>query len=157
MSCAVEFKRGLSCLRRDAGRRSCQSRDPGGRVLFDARPVRKPAQLSGGQRQRVALARALINQPRILLLDEPLGALDQKLREQMQVELRALQKQLGITFVFVTHDQAEALSMSDRVAVFNNGRIEQVGTPHDIYYAPSTTFVAKPSSVQPTSSPGSPR
>lgn len=103
---------------------------------------RKPAQLSGGQRQRVALARALINRPRILLLDEPLGALDQKLREQMQVELRALQKQLGITFVFVTHDQAEALSMSDRVAVFNNGRIEQVGTPHDIYYAPSTTFVA---------------
>lgn len=103
---------------------------------------RKPAQLSGGQRQRVALARALINKPRILLLDEPLGALDQKLREQMQVELRALQKQLGITFVFVTHDQAEALSMSDRVAVFNHGRIEQVATPHEIYYSPRTPFVA---------------
>lgn len=103
---------------------------------------RKPAQLSGGQRQRVALGRALINKPRILLLDEPLGALDQKLREQMQVELRALQKQLGITFVFVTHDQAEAMSMSDRVAVFNQGRIEQLATPHEIYYSPKTSFVA---------------
>lgn len=103
---------------------------------------RKPGQLSGGQRQRVALARALINRPRILLLDEPLGALDQKLREQMQVELRALQRQLGITFVFVTHDQAEALSMSDRVAVFNRGRIEQLDTPHQLYYNPRTSFVA---------------
>ena len=90
---------------------------------------RKPSQLSGGQRQRVALARALINRPRVLLLDEPLGALDLKLREQMQVELKALQRQVGITFIYVTHDQGEALSMSDRLAVFNHGRIEQIGTP----------------------------
>lgn len=91
--------------------------------------ARKPSQLSGGQRQRVAIARALVNEPRVLLLDEPLGALDLKLREQMQVELKKLQQALGITFIFVTHDQGEALSMSDRVAVFNNGRIEQVDTP----------------------------
>jgi putative spermidine/putrescine transport system ATP-binding protein len=103
---------------------------------------RKPAQLSGGQRQRVALARALINQPRVLLLDEPLGALDLKLREQMQTELKALQRQLGITFVYVTHDQAEALAMSDRLAVFNHGRIEQIGTPEDVYENPATAFVA---------------
>ena len=104
---------------------------------------RKPSQLSGGQRQRVALARALINEPRILLLDEPLGALDLKLREEMQIELKSLQRQLGITFIFVTHDQSEALSMSDRVAVFNNGRIEQLGTPKDLYDAPRTEFVAR--------------
>jgi putative spermidine/putrescine transport system ATP-binding protein len=103
---------------------------------------RKPAQLSGGQRQRVALARALISQPRVLLLDEPLGALDLKLREQMQTELKALQRQLGITFVYVTHDQAEALAMSDRLAVFNHGRIEQIGTPEDVYENPATAFVA---------------
>ncbi|MGS6554832.1 ABC transporter ATP-binding protein, partial [Escherichia coli] len=90
---------------------------------------RKPSQLSGGQRQRVAIARALVNEPRVLLLDEPLGALDLKLREQMQLELKKLQQSLGITFIFVTHDQGEALSMSDRVAVFNNGRIEQVDSP----------------------------
>jgi putative spermidine/putrescine transport system ATP-binding protein len=92
---------------------------------------RKPSQLSGGQRQRVAIARALVNEPRVLLLDEPLGALDLKLREQMQVELKKLQQSLGITFIFVTHDQGEALSMSDRVAVFNNGRIEQVDAPRN--------------------------
>ena len=103
---------------------------------------RKPGQLSGGQRQRVALARAIVNRPRVLLLDEPLGALDLKLREAMQDELRALQRQLGITFVFVTHDQGEALSMSDRVAVFNEGRIVQVGSPEDIYYRPEVPFVA---------------
>ncbi|MGB3536655.1 MAG: ABC transporter ATP-binding protein [Mesorhizobium sp.] len=103
---------------------------------------RRPAQLSGGQRQRVALARALVNQPRVLLLDEPLGALDLKLRENMQEELKALQKKLGITFVFVTHDQGEALSMADRVAVFNDGRIMQVGSPEDIYQRPATRFVA---------------
>ncbi|BEV71519.1 MULTISPECIES: ABC transporter ATP-binding protein [unclassified Paludibacterium] len=103
---------------------------------------RRPAALSGGQRQRVALARALINQPRVLLLDEPLGALDLKLREQMQIELKALQRQLGITFIYVTHDQGEALSMSDRVAVFNLGRIEQVATPRVLYTRPQTAFVA---------------
>lgn len=104
---------------------------------------RKPAQLSGGQRQRVALARALVNRPRVLLLDEPLGALDLKLREQMQGELKKLQRQLGITFIFVTHDQTEALSMSDRVAVFNRGRIEQVDSPRNLYMKPATTFVAE--------------
>jgi putative spermidine/putrescine transport system ATP-binding protein len=103
---------------------------------------RKPSQLSGGQRQRVALARALINQPSVLLLDEPLGALDLKLREQMQVELKAIQRRVGITFIYVTHDQGEALSMSDRLAVFNHGRIEQIGAPADIYEHPATEFVA---------------
>jgi putative spermidine/putrescine transport system ATP-binding protein len=104
--------------------------------------ARRPAQLSGGQRQRVALARALVNKPRVLLLDEPLGALDLKLREQMQVELKSLQRRLGITFVYVTHDQGEALSMSDRVAVFHRGRIEQVATPRELYTRPRTVFVA---------------
>src|SRR5512138_2876551 len=94
---------------------------------------RKPSQLSGGQRQRVALARALINHPKVLLLDEPLGALDLKLRQQMQVELKSIQKSVGITFIFVTHDQEEALTMSDRIAVFSEGRIEQVGTPAEVY------------------------
>jgi putative spermidine/putrescine transport system ATP-binding protein len=103
---------------------------------------RRPGQLSGGQRQRVALARAIVNKPKVLLLDEPLGALDLKLREQMQEELKALQRTLGITFIFVTHDQGEALSMADRVAVFNAGRIMQVGTPEDIYRRPQTRFVA---------------
>lgn len=103
---------------------------------------RKPAQLSGGQRQRVALARALINHPKVLLLDEPLGALDLKLRQQMQIELKSIQKSVGITFIFVTHDQEEALTMSDRIAVFNTGKIEQVGTPAEIYEHPATTFVA---------------
>ncbi|MFM8856887.1 MAG: ABC transporter ATP-binding protein [Actinomycetota bacterium] len=103
---------------------------------------RKPHQLSGGQRQRVALARALVNKPKVLLLDEPLGALDLKLREEMQVELKSLQQDVGITFIFVTHDQGEALSMSDRIAVFNQGRMEQVGSPREIYENPSTAFVA---------------
>lgn len=103
---------------------------------------RKPNQLSGGQRQRVALARALINHPRVLLLDEPLGALDLKLRQQMQIELKSIQKQVGITFVYVTHDQEEALTMSDRLAVFNLGKIEQIGTPAEIYERPATPFVA---------------
>ena len=113
------------------------------RVALGGYGMRKPAQLSGGQRQRVALARALINRPRVLLLDEPLGALDLKLREQMQGELKKLQRQLGITFIFVTHDQGEALSMSDRVAVFNAGRIQQVDTPHNLYMRPATAFVAE--------------
>lgn len=103
---------------------------------------RKPSQLSGGQRQRVALARALINHPKVLLLDEPLGALDLKLRQQMQVELKAIQKRVGITFIFVTHDQEEAITMSDRIAVFNQGKIEQVGSPSDVYERPSSAFVA---------------
>ena len=104
--------------------------------------ARRPHQLSGGQRQRVALARALVNRPAVLLLDEPLGALDLKLREEMQVELKAIQQQVGITFIFVTHDQQEALTMSDRIAVFADGRIEQVGTPTEIYERPMTQFVA---------------
>ncbi|NNF77338.1 MAG: ABC transporter ATP-binding protein, partial [Rhizobiales bacterium] len=103
---------------------------------------RKPSQLSGGQRQRVALARALVNKPKVLLLDEPLGALDLKLREDMQEELKALQRALGITFIFVTHDQGEALSMADRVAVFNEGAVMQVGTPRDVYHKPNSEFVA---------------
>ena len=103
---------------------------------------RKPNQLSGGQRQRVALARALVNRPSVLLLDEPLGALDLKLREQMQIELKELQREVGITFIFVTHDQEEALTMSDRIAAFNRGKIEQVGTPREIYENPKTNFVS---------------
>jgi len=103
---------------------------------------RKPSQLSGGQRQRVALARALINRPRVLLLDEPLGALDLKLREEMQLELKAIQRDVRITFIYVTHDQEEALTMSDRLAVFNRGRVEQVGSPAGMYERPATTFVA---------------
>ncbi|HSG45892.1 MAG TPA: ABC transporter ATP-binding protein [Anaerolineales bacterium] len=103
---------------------------------------RKPAQLSGGQRQRVALARALINHPKVLLLDEPLGALDLKLRQQMQVELKSIQQRVGITFIFVTHDQEEALTMSDRIALFNQGKIEQVGSPSEIYEHPKSAFVA---------------
>jgi putative spermidine/putrescine transport system ATP-binding protein len=102
---------------------------------------RKPSMLSGGQRQRVALARAIVNRPRVLLLDEPLGALDLKLREQMQVELKGIQDEVGITFIYVTHDQDEALTMSDRIAVFNEGRIEQVGVPAEIYERPATNFV----------------
>jgi spermidine/putrescine transport system ATP-binding protein len=103
---------------------------------------RKPAQLSGGQRQRVALARAIICEPKVLLLDEPLSALDAKLRTQMRLELKQLQKKLGITFIYVTHDQEEALTMSDRVAVINAGRVEQIGTVNEIYYRPATRFVA---------------
>ena len=111
-------------------------------VKLDSYGDRKPSQLSGGQRQRVALARALVNEPRVLLLDEPLGALDLKLREAMQDELKSLQKRLGITFVFVTHDQNEALSMADSLAIFNDGKIAQIGTPAQIYDRPRTRFVA---------------
>jgi putative spermidine/putrescine transport system ATP-binding protein len=113
-----------------------------GSVRLGDHGARKPHQLSGGQRQRVALARALVNRPKVLLLDEPLGALDLKLREEMQTELKLLQHQVGITFVFVTHDQDEALTMSDRIAVFNRGRIEQVGTPAELYERPASEFVA---------------
>ena len=112
------------------------------RVALGGYGERRPSQLSGGQRQRVALARALVNRPKVLLLDEPLGALDLKLREQMQVELKDIQRQVGITFLFVTHDQEEALTMSDRIAVFAGGRIEQVGSPAQVYEQPATPFVA---------------
>ena len=127
-----------------AGRseREAKAKDALAMVKLGGYEARRTAQLSGGQRQRVALARALVNSPKVLLLDEPLGALDLKLREQMQEELKSLQQQLGITFVFVTHDQGEALSMADRVAIFNNGRIAQVGTPQDVYERPRSRFVA---------------
>jgi len=111
-------------------------------VRLEGYGSRRPAQLSGGQRQRVALARALINRPRVLLLDEPLGALDLKLRQEMQIELKAIQQEVGITFIYVTHDQEEALAMSDRMAVFDRGRIAQVGTPAEVYERPRTAFVA---------------
>ena len=112
-------------------------------VRLDHVADRLPHQLSGGQRQRIALARALILRPQVLLLDEPLGALDKQLREQMQIELKQIQREVGITFIFVTHDQEEALTLSDRVAVFNGGRIEQVGTARDVYERPQTEFVAR--------------
>src|SRR5215208_5115499 len=111
-------------------------------VRLTAYSDRKPAQLSGGQQQRVALARALANYPSALLLDEPLGALDLKLRQAMQIELKRIQREVGITFVYVTHDQEEALTMSDRIAVMNNGRVEQVAEPAEVYERPATTFVA---------------
>jgi putative spermidine/putrescine transport system ATP-binding protein len=111
-------------------------------VRLDEHGSRKPSQLSGGQRQRVALARAIVNRPQALLLDEPLGALDLKLRQDLQIELKRIQQELGMTFIYVTHDQDEALTMSDRLAVFNRGRIEQVGSPADVYEHPSTEFVA---------------
>ncbi|MEV6207739.1 ABC transporter ATP-binding protein [Kitasatospora sp. NPDC051914] len=133
---------GLKIRRVPRAERSERAREALAGVRLEGLGDRRPAQLSGGQRQRVALARALVNRPRVLLLDEPLGALDLKLREQMQIELKALQREVGITFVFVTHDQDEALTMSDRIAVFNRGRIEQVGTPAEIYERPATPFVA---------------
>jgi putative spermidine/putrescine transport system ATP-binding protein len=111
-------------------------------VRLDGFGGRKPVQLSGGQRQRVALARSIVNRPKVLLLDEPLGALDLKLRQEMQVFLKALQRDLGMTFLYVTHDQEEALTMSDHVAVFNEGGVEQVGTPEEVYARPATEFVA---------------
>ncbi len=111
-------------------------------VRLEGYGARRPGQLSGGQRQRVALARALVNRPRVLLLDEPLGALDLKLRQEMQLELKSIQRETGITFIYVTHDQDEALAMSDRIAIFSRGRIEQIGTPADVYERPATAFVA---------------
>ena len=133
---------GLMVKKMGRAQRHAMAREALAMVALPDHGERTPAQLSGGQRQRVALARALVNRPRILLLDEPLGALDLKLREQMQVELKALHRKLGITFVYVTHDQGEALSMSDRIAVFNRGQIEQIATPRELYHAPRTRFVA---------------
>ena len=130
--------RGIAVAEREQGAREMLEL-----VQLGAQGGRRPSQLSGGQRQRVALARALINHPKVLLLDEPLGALDLKLREEMQIELKSLQKKLGITFVYVTHDQGEALSMADRVAVFNKGRIEQLAAPRELYLSPATPFVAR--------------
>jgi putative spermidine/putrescine transport system ATP-binding protein len=127
----------------ERGAREASAREMLELVQLGALGDRRPAQLSGGQRQRVALARALINHPKVLLLDEPLGALDLKLREEMQIELKGLQKKLGITFVYVTHDQGEALSMADRVAVFNKGKIEQLAAPRELYTRPRTEFVAR--------------
>jgi putative spermidine/putrescine transport system ATP-binding protein len=142
MSVGENVEYGLMIRRVPAAQRRSRSDEMLDLVKLSGYRERKPAQLSGGQRQRVALARALVNRPSVLLLDEPLGALDLKLREQMQVELKALQRQVGITFVYVTHDQGEALSMSDRLAVFNHGRIEQIGAPGQIYEHPATAFVA---------------
>jgi putative spermidine/putrescine transport system ATP-binding protein len=135
---------GYGLMVRGMGRpaREAKAREVLALVKLDGVESRRPTQLSGGQRQRVALARALANEPKVLLLDEPLGALDLKLREQMQGELKSLQRALGITFVFVTHDQGEALVMADRVAIFNDGRIVQIGTPQDIYERPRSRFVA---------------
>jgi putative spermidine/putrescine transport system ATP-binding protein len=122
--------------------RRAKAREALSLVRLDGFGDRKPAQLSGGQRQRVALARAIVNTPKALLLDEPLGALDLKLRQELQIELKQLQQGLGMTFVYVTHDQEEALTMSDRIAVFNEGKVEQVGTPAEMYEHPATQFVA---------------
>jgi putative spermidine/putrescine transport system ATP-binding protein len=136
----VEY--GLRVKRIARRRRRGQAAEALERVRLGGLGDRKPIQLSGGQRQRVALARAIVNRPQVLLLDEPLGALDFQLRQEMQIFLKALQRDLGITFVYVTHDQEEALTMSDRIAVFDKGRIEQVGTPQDVYEHPRTEFVA---------------
>ncbi|GLW97360.1 ABC transporter ATP-binding protein [Microtetraspora sp. NBRC 16547] len=142
MSVLENVEYGLRVKKVPKAERRARAMDALKSVRLDGFEKRRPAQLSGGQRQRVALARALVNRPRVLLLDEPLGALDLKLREEMQVELKAIQREVGITFLFVTHDQEEALTMSDRVAVFNQGVIEQVGTPAEIYERPATAFVA---------------
>ena len=136
----VEY--GLKVKKVPASDRRDRAGDALAMVQLSAFGQRKPSQLSGGQRQRVALARALVNRPKVLLLDEPLGALDLKLRQAMQIELKEIQQQVGLTFIYVTHDQEEALTMSDRMAVFNEGRIEQVGAPADVYEHPRTEFVA---------------
>ena len=142
MSVAQNVEYGLKVKKVPRRERAARAEEAIAGVRLEGYEGRRPSQLSGGQRQRVALARALVNRPRILLLDEPLGALDRKLREDMQLELKAIQQQVGITFVFVTHDQGEALTMSDRIAVFSRGRIDQIGSPAEIYEKPSTEFVA---------------
>jgi len=136
----VEY--GLTVKRVPKGERRKRAGEALSMVRLEGFGARKPSQLSGGQRQRVALARAIVNRPRVLLLDEPLGALDLKLRQEMQIELKQIQQEVGITFVYVTHDQEEALTMSDRVAVFNRGRIEQVGPPAEVYEHPRSEFIA---------------
>jgi putative spermidine/putrescine transport system ATP-binding protein len=133
---------GLKVAGVDKGERAKRRDEALEMVRLPGYGARRPAELSGGQRQRVALARAIVNRPKVLLLDEPLGALDLKLREQMQTELKSIQGDVGITFVYVTHDQDEALTMSDRIAVFNEGRIEQVSAPEQLYEQPTTEFVA---------------
>jgi putative spermidine/putrescine transport system ATP-binding protein len=142
MSVGDNVAYGLAIRKIAKAERTARITEALGMVRLEGYEARRPAQLSGGQRQRVALARALVNRPRVLLLDEPLGALDLKLRQEMQIELKAIQDQVGITFIYVTHDQEEALTMSDRLAVFNRGRIEQVGAPADVYERPATRFVA---------------
>jgi putative spermidine/putrescine transport system ATP-binding protein len=142
MSVADNVEYGLRIQKVERGTRRTRVGDALAMVGLEGLGKRKPSQLSGGQRQRVALARAIVNEPAVLLLDEPLGALDLKLRQGMQLELKRIQREVGITFVYVTHDQEEALTMSDRVAVFNAGRIEQVGAPVEIYDRPTTQFVA---------------
>jgi putative spermidine/putrescine transport system ATP-binding protein len=142
MNVLANVEYGLKVKKVPKAERRRRAREALATVRLDGYERRRPGQLSGGQRQRVALARALVNRPKVLLLDEPLGALDLKLREEMQVELKSIQRQVGITFLFVTHDQQEALTMSDRIAVFNAGRIEQVGTPAEVYERPATAFVA---------------
>ena len=142
MTVAENVEYGLRVKGMSRRDRRARAQDVLERVRLPGLGDRKPVQLSGGQRQRVALARAIVNAPPVLLLDEPLGALDLKLRQEMQIFLKALQRDLGITFVYVTHDQEEALTMSDRLAVFNDGRIEQLGTPAEVYEHPQTEFVA---------------
>jgi putative spermidine/putrescine transport system ATP-binding protein len=142
MTVAENVEYGLRVAKVDKAERAKRAKEALEMIRLGDLGARKPAALSGGQRQRVALARAIVNEPRVLLLDEPLGALDLKLREQMQVELKTIQEEVGITFIYVTHDQEEALTMSNRVAVFNDGKIEQVGTPDEIYERPANSFVA---------------
>ncbi len=142
MSVRQNVEYGLKVKHVPRAERGQRAADALATVRLDGFGERRPTQLSGGQRQRVALARALVNRPKVLLLDEPLGALDLKLRLAMQTELKQIQRDVGITFLFVTHDQDEALTMSDRIAVFNEGRIEQVGTPAQVYEEPATPFVA---------------
>jgi putative spermidine/putrescine transport system ATP-binding protein len=142
MSVAANIEYGLRVRRVGKGERAKRRGEALEMVRLSGLDDRRPSELSGGQRQRVALARAIVNHPRVLLLDEPLGALDLKLREQMQVELKGIQSEVAITFIYVTHDQDEALTMSDRIAVFDHGRIEQVGTPAEVYEQPATPFVA---------------
>jgi putative spermidine/putrescine transport system ATP-binding protein len=142
MSVGKNVEYGLKVKKRPAKERRERVQQALALVRLEGFEDRRPSQLSGGQRQRVALARALVNRPRVLLLDEPLGALDLKLRQQLQVELKRIQEEVGITFIYVTHDQDEALSMSNRIAVMDSGRVLQVGSPHDVYDQPRSNFVA---------------